>query len=741
MISDNPSMSSLADVLEPAILTNIARTLRISKSAQLAGFIVLVYDHALTIDDETERIWKERLSGASLLFLLNRYVSLLRAIVGIAAFHHPRWAGAICDHVVHFLGSSSVVVTSLCGLLMILRVYALYRRSNTLLAFLLSIWIAQLVASAVGVSKAGALQLPPGPGFVVRDGTLYFLVIFLVNLSNAFLFFFAPENLKPVTSPLSVMLTSTMVSRLVLNLRSAPSAGINLVNTVALPRPNTSIVFSTMATLAIGNMGEDVGPSKEPKPASDTGGAFTMSSVPIEIWSEIACYSPRQTLASLARVSETSLNACRPILYRDISLKNSRSNDATISLLLDSSLAPRCERLELITDNALEQAAWVPLDAIKRMENLRVLVLGGASPFPGNEHQQEFVRILSKHCPNLKELEVNVSSQHPGIGITALQGDFGIKGLTKLKWLCTSGDLYRNDGTPFSHPASRSLLQASRTTLTRISFPEEIDDFEAANIVHFSTLHFPVLQSLVLGPWIDVFTEEPPAALVRFLAAHPTITDFELGYMSDDEFRADLDAAALQAATTPILPALRHLHAHPSPIGVLARHAPLCFKSLTSLELGTGLEEDVPFLYNQLFRALRAIGGLPNLKRLGYYVGESEGDDVMCMEEFSSLCPLVEVWVGDLPWELLGLLWKFKNLREVFIRRTVIPEPCRLCVTHEANTLGLKCLQLAKFVVRYTGIPKVVFVARISRKMEGFIASASLTEDDRSFEEIVGCHT
>ncbi|CAA7263903.1 unnamed protein product [Cyclocybe aegerita] len=774
MISDTSSMSSLAGMLEPEILTNIARTLRISKSTQLAGFITLVYDHVLTIDDEmqAERIWKERLSGASLLFLLNRYVSLLRAIVGIAAFHHPRWAGAICDHVVHFLGSSSVVVTSLCGLLMILRVYALYRRSNTLLAFLLSIWIAQLVASAVGVSKAEALQLPPGPGFVgcilsapskwfavnwagplildgtvffltlwrtreyifssdripllhilVRDGTLYFLVIFLVNLSNAFLFFFAPQNLKPVTSPLSVMLTSTMVSRLVLNLRSAPSAGINIVNTAVLPRPNTSIVFSTMATLAIGNMGED--------------GALEGIQARL-----------RQTLASLSRVSETHLNACRPILYRNLSLKNSRSNHETISLLLDSSLAVSCERLELITDTPLKQAAWVPLDAIKHMENLRVLVLGGASPFPDSEHQQEFVGVLSKYCPNLKELEVNVSSQHPRFDIEPLQGDFGIKGLTKLKWLCTRGvylclsscspersflivrGSYRKHGTPFSHPASRSLLQASRTTLTHISFPNEIDDFEAANIVQFSALHFPVLQSLVLGPWLDVFTEEPPSALVRFLAAHPTITDFDLGYFSDDEFRADLEPAALQAATTPVLPALRHLHAHPSPICDLARHAPLCFKSLTSLEVGTGLEEDVPYEYRQLFTALKAIGGLPNLKRLRYYVGESEGDDVMCMEAFSSLCPLLEVWAGDLPWELLGHLSKFKNLREVFVRRTTIPEPCRLSVTHEATNLGSKCLQLSKFVARYTGIPRAVFVVRISRNLEECITSTNLSEED-----------
>ncbi|CAA7263896.1 unnamed protein product [Cyclocybe aegerita] len=315
---DTPFMSSHPRTLEPAILASIARNLRISKSIQLAGFVILLYDHALTFDDEVERIWKHRLSGASLLFLLNRYISPLRSIVATTAFHHPQWTGTACSNFVQFLGASSVSVSSLCGLLMILRVYALYHRSNTLLVLLLSIWVAQLVTSVVGISTAGALQLPPGPMFVgciltatskwlavnwagplildgaiffltlwrtreylrssdkipllqilVRDGTLYFLVIFLVNLSNAFLYFFAPNNLKSAASSLTVMLTSAMVSRLVLNLRSAPAAGVKLVNSATLSRPNTSIVFSTMATIAIGNMGEEVETSKGSKPASN----------------------------------------------------------------------------------------------------------------------------------------------------------------------------------------------------------------------------------------------------------------------------------------------------------------------------------------------------------------------------------------------------------------------------------------------------------------------------------------
>ncbi|KAJ3509242.1 hypothetical protein NLJ89_g5327 [Agrocybe chaxingu] len=112
-----------------------------------------------------------------------------------------------------------------------------------------------------------ALRLPPDGNnkmvrllnVLVRDGTLYFFVIFLVNLVNAFLFFLAPNNLKSVATTLSVMLTSVMISRLVLNLRSAPSAGINLITTREIPRPKSSLNFNNIATIAIGNLGEEVG--------------------------------------------------------------------------------------------------------------------------------------------------------------------------------------------------------------------------------------------------------------------------------------------------------------------------------------------------------------------------------------------------------------------------------------------------------------------------------------------------
>ncbi|TFK38231.1 hypothetical protein BDQ12DRAFT_573235, partial [Crucibulum laeve] len=51
-----------------------------------------------------------------------------------------------------------------------------------------------------------------------RDGAIYFLAIFFGEFVKYFLFM--PEDLKTVSGSFSQLLTATMVSRLVLNLRS-----------------------------------------------------------------------------------------------------------------------------------------------------------------------------------------------------------------------------------------------------------------------------------------------------------------------------------------------------------------------------------------------------------------------------------------------------------------------------------------------------------------------------------------
>lgn len=50
---------------------------------QLAAF--LIYDYVITIGQEVELFWTMQLTGASVLFFANRYITLLFNILGLAA--------------------------------------------------------------------------------------------------------------------------------------------------------------------------------------------------------------------------------------------------------------------------------------------------------------------------------------------------------------------------------------------------------------------------------------------------------------------------------------------------------------------------------------------------------------------------------------------------------------------------------------------------------------------------------
>ncbi|KAF9445267.1 hypothetical protein P691DRAFT_735258 [Macrolepiota fuliginosa MF-IS2] len=288
------------------------------KYFQLAAFVMLVYDHLLTFGQEVERVWKQRLSAASVLFLVNRYATILQFVALLDAFHNPHWAGQVCNRSVLFEGSSTVALVAVGQLIMILRVFALYERSMRVLVFLMTLWLLQIVISAVGLQTGFPVPLPTGlagciltgtsplfpslwiaPLFtdsavffltlyrtkrylsnnrnlsspyasfpfrlkipilpstrsyratglslnapvetirlmsevasrtitiLVRDGALYFLLIFLANLMNALIYFLAAPDLKAIGASFSQLITCTMISRLVLNLRSVSTSSFD----------------------------------------------------------------------------------------------------------------------------------------------------------------------------------------------------------------------------------------------------------------------------------------------------------------------------------------------------------------------------------------------------------------------------------------------------------------------------------------------------------------------------------
>ncbi|KIK33764.1 hypothetical protein CY34DRAFT_36610, partial [Suillus luteus UH-Slu-Lm8-n1] len=100
------------------------------------GFTILVWDHAITFADEVEIIWGRPKNLLTCLFLLNRYLTPVGFVVSLVGR---------CEHFVRYEGAMTAVGIQVVGLMMFLRVRAMYRDSRyvvIVVASLLFVWVA-----------------------------------------------------------------------------------------------------------------------------------------------------------------------------------------------------------------------------------------------------------------------------------------------------------------------------------------------------------------------------------------------------------------------------------------------------------------------------------------------------------------------------------------------------------------------------------------------------------------------
>ncbi|KDR75902.1 hypothetical protein GALMADRAFT_248681 [Galerina marginata CBS 339.88] len=310
-----------------------------------SNYVLLLYDHMLTFGEEVEKIWSRPFTLPTLLFYINRYVTHFQYIVIQVAFHETTWTDSVCNRYVRFAGASTTSLVAVGELIMILRVYALYLGNKKILVFLLVLLCGQVSVSAWAVHNGMRVPQPRGfPGCVLtgknktfaalwgaplvtdtciffltvwraarylrkhgrmtvmeimlRDGTLYFLTIFGVNLMNTLIYFLALGDLKAVGASFSQILTSIMISRLQLNLRytKSDSGVIGLPKMKAMfgyqktsgPRPETSssAVFTSVVNtnirsaettfFTVGNLGEELHAADDVTDGTESSGAQTV---------------------------------------------------------------------------------------------------------------------------------------------------------------------------------------------------------------------------------------------------------------------------------------------------------------------------------------------------------------------------------------------------------------------------------------------------------------------------------
>jgi len=283
--------------LEPGIheYTEEYRELIATNYFGLASFVVLLYDHVLTFDDEVRYIWRGNKKLVAWLFLINRYITPLGFAVNISAYTSPAWTPLICEHFVRYEGAMTLIGISIASLMMGVRVTAIYHKNRAVLALISSIFVAMVAVNAWLLSSGVPVHHPTGihgcsmifgakrgtwasasawlpllydtvvvilvvlrtrdvvrakiagqfhvVQTLVQDGVLYYSVILAANLVLALMIAKSSDGVKNICAQFQLLITVTMMSRITLNLRR----NMQRSETSATPLPTrTSYSGSTL---------------------------------------------------------------------------------------------------------------------------------------------------------------------------------------------------------------------------------------------------------------------------------------------------------------------------------------------------------------------------------------------------------------------------------------------------------------------------------------------------------------
>ncbi|VDB88866.1 unnamed protein product [Peniophora sp. CBMAI 1063] len=235
----------------------------------LAAIVIVFYDWLITLPDEIAHVWFGKRNAATCLYLAARYSGIITYGLSAYPLLAPNISISTCNALRDFHVYASLAIQALTAAVFILRVYALYNSRNLvigLVTFCVSVLIIAILLivlpkhhdlvyptalpgcnplethaeavrfaiiwSCVSVFDLVVVGLTARKGWrayshslsrlwyvFMRDGFVYFTVLFIANTGNIVTFLVAPPVLKGVNGVLTTALEATLVSRLILNLR------------------------------------------------------------------------------------------------------------------------------------------------------------------------------------------------------------------------------------------------------------------------------------------------------------------------------------------------------------------------------------------------------------------------------------------------------------------------------------------------------------------------------------------
>ncbi|VDB90210.1 unnamed protein product [Peniophora sp. CBMAI 1063] len=247
----------------------------------MASLTILYYDYILTFADEVRHIWfSQRFwTMPSIIFFLNRYIGLLsHAAIAYEILGAHATRSTTCSSLQSLHDAVTALLQLFAALTFLLRVHALYG-NRWILAFLIAIGLGTGVVTVWAITSrrdetesddvllGTLISALPGCNFlftsmdgirfgvswsgvllfdlavflltarmgvrefrhtssklwqtILYNGALYFLILFLANLVNILAEFAAPPFFKGIFGTPTNVLSTTLVSRLFINLRVA----------------------------------------------------------------------------------------------------------------------------------------------------------------------------------------------------------------------------------------------------------------------------------------------------------------------------------------------------------------------------------------------------------------------------------------------------------------------------------------------------------------------------------------
>ncbi|KAL7277118.1 hypothetical protein ACG7TL_008963 [Trametes sanguinea] len=194
---------------------------------ETVGITLLAYDHLLTLSGEIHFVWNRKFSGATVLFVLNRYVNLFSKIVlPISTFWWPNQTDKSCAAPVILTEIFTVIAYFVAAVSFVTHSFAI--AVDLLVSWIKTYEIKRLSRGLQSNATFSAL--------ILRDGTLYFGTLLALNVADLIVL-----RSNVLFDPLPVFIdvfTCILISRFMLNLRQVAEVGSG----------NPSSTFRTDAT-------------------------------------------------------------------------------------------------------------------------------------------------------------------------------------------------------------------------------------------------------------------------------------------------------------------------------------------------------------------------------------------------------------------------------------------------------------------------------------------------------------